>query len=557
MNDLIIRILAQGAGQATSEIQNVAKAGHDLGKSMDNASTASSKLSGALGRVNGGALGEAAQSADRFGLSLKHASEEAGRVGEGLGHLRNMALGVAAAGGVGLVLAESFIGAGLEADRLGAKLSTLMKGAGLGDGIKRVKELGNEIAALTGGDDDAIATAIGQAIATGRTRGLAEYGIVFDETANAAIKAAGGIQTATGKQELFNQVMRLGGEAVATLRANTNEAGAAMGELNVRMGNLQEGIGLGAAQAKAAILGGVLGPILDVMEASPGLQTAAGYFGYIGSTALGAGGSILALTAQLAQTSLGFQAFRVARIANAVATTADTIATDANTIAVIANGNAVTVAAGKVGLLGRARGLVGGIGGIGGAAVGGAARVAAAGVAAIGGAALIGPAAVGTAIYGSAKTLEGLRAVKTETDDELEAKHGQWGGVWAKGGRVLGGMVDPEGTAAGNDAERRALTISNAMRRGSPGAAPRSSRDTAAELAAAQAATLGAANFQMPARAPGARGGGLLNVLADAPRPLTLRVPAPHKSTGPDGTIILKFDDIRIAPGDRGFAAFG
>lgn len=230
--------------------------------------------------------------------------------------VRNASAGLAVAGAAGLMLADNLSDAFVEADRLSGQLTTLLEGRGLGGSVQQVKELANEIASLKGLDDDAVAAAIGQAIATGRTRGLVEYGIVIDKVGQDAIKAAGDISQQAQSQEVLNQVMRASAGAVETLRANTSAATQSLGEMGVRFGNIQEGVGEGAAKTHAAIYEGVISPIFDILEAYPALQEGAGVFLTIGSLAAAGGGSILGIVSQISMVALAFPAIGTAATAS-------------------------------------------------------------------------------------------------------------------------------------------------------------------------------------------------------------------------------------------------
>jgi hypothetical protein len=229
-------------------------------------------------------------------------------------------------------LSDSF----LEADRLGGKLESMLSGKGLSAGIEQVKQLGNEIAGLTGGDDDQIATAIAGAIASGRLNGLREYGIVVSAEGQAAIEAAGKISEQAKAQETLNQVLIAGGAAAGVLRAGMDESTIALGEFNVRWGNLEEGIGQGAAKAKAAILGGLFEPLMRLAEANPGLQDTIGYILYIGGSAGSVIGSVLTLGSQAALTAMSLKTMGITGVGSFAAIRTGAIAAGAATWAAIA-----------------------------------------------------------------------------------------------------------------------------------------------------------------------------------------------------------------------------
>lgn len=259
--DILLR--AVGAATAKSDIKSVSDSAKGLGDAAADAATKAEALKGSLEKI------------------------------------RNAGVGIAAAGAATLVLSNHLSNAFLEADRLGGKLEAMLKGKGLGDSIGKVKELGNEIAALTGNDDDQVSAAIAGAIASGRLMGLREYGIVIDANGKAAIEAAGKISEQAKQQEILNQVLIAGKRAAADLKAGMDDSTASLGEMAVRWGNLEEGIGKGAARVKSALYEGLIDPIFDLLESSPRLQETVGGILQIGGAAASGIGSLVAFVAQI------------------------------------------------------------------------------------------------------------------------------------------------------------------------------------------------------------------------------------------------------------------
>lgn len=319
--EIVVQLAARGVASGISEIAT----------QSDTARTSAAALNDELAKGDGGALDKSATSAENFS--------------DKLGDVRNSALAVAAAGAGLIALGDHFSDAFVEADRLGGRLNTLFASRGLDDQISKVQELGTELAGLTGGDDDATALAIGQAAITGRTNSLREYGIVLDENAKAAIKAAGAAGSQEVAQETLNRVLIAGKAAAEQLRDGQSEATTALGEFSVRLGNVEEGIGRGSASAKAAITEGILNPILSVVEESEGLQSTIGWIATIGGTALSAAGSAVALGAQVGQVIVGLNALRAARLAAAVAATTEAAASGTAAATTAASGVAAGGAA--------------------------------------------------------------------------------------------------------------------------------------------------------------------------------------------------------------------
>ncbi len=262
------------------------------------------------------AMGTAVKnSASGIAQSLKNAVADTEQLKGSLEGVRNAGAGLALASAGALRMAEGFAQAATEAEALGAKMETLLSAAGMSGASEQVRALGDEIAKVASGDNDTIAAELAQAIATGRTRGLVQYGIVIGETGKKAIEAAGEISEAARAQETTNQIMSAGAAAVSRLRENLSTSAQAMNEANHRMAELEEGIGEGSKNAKAAILTGILNPLMSIAEANPGLQEAAGHVLYIGASAGTAIGGILGLGAQVGLLTLAFPNLGAASLA--------------------------------------------------------------------------------------------------------------------------------------------------------------------------------------------------------------------------------------------------
>lgn len=421
ISPIAIRLTAVGEAAVAGAFGNIAGAAHRMGDAI---------------------ASEGGRSATSLGLSEKAAQSLSDR----LGTVRNAAAGIAIAGVAAGALAEHLTSSFLEADRLGGRLESLLKGKGLEDGIGKVKALGNEIAGLTGGDDDAVAAAIAGAVASGRTAALREYGITIDAAGQAAIAAAGKISIQAKSQETLNQVLRAGEAAVKNLKDGMDASTASLGEMGVRWGNLEEGFGKGAARVKASLYEGVISPIFDLLEASPGLQETAGGIISIGAAGLSAAGSIVGFTAQLGQSYLALRALQAARIANttaagagavaqtaeasaqaagAVAATADAEATAADAVASTAAATAATTNAAAQ--TAEAAAMTGS---------GAAAAAAGVSIGALG--AIVGLAVI--SIAGFVTAFKGAADAGSMSADRLRDKWGPLGDLWDSLGEKFGRM---------------------------------------------------------------------------------------------------------------------
>jgi hypothetical protein len=298
LGPIIIKLASTGVEGPVGDFKKVAAGAEHMGNAVEaSGKSAKGAQSGLEGAARGASdLGSAAQTTSGRVDALANRMEKVRNFGAGMGLV---------SAGV-LAIGENSATAFVEADRLGGRLESMMTGKGLQAGIDQVKALGNEIAGLTGGDDDEVSTAIGSAIASGRLNSLREYGIVIDANGKAAIEAAGKISEQAKSQEILNQVLRAGKDAAEVLRSTMDASTATIGEFNVRVGNLQEGIGKGSAQAKASIINNILSPLMSVVEASPGLQKTVGGILEIGGSVGAIGGPMIGLAGQIGMMRLGF-----------------------------------------------------------------------------------------------------------------------------------------------------------------------------------------------------------------------------------------------------------
>ncbi len=323
--DILIRLLSQGGEKVAGDLKGVATSAGQVDKEL-------SKVGDNKGMATAGAQADALRGK--------------------LETVRNAGAALAIAGGGALILANNLSESFLEADRLGGKLESLMKGKGLESGIDSVRRLGDEISDLSGKDNDQVSAAIAGAIASGRVAGLRDYGIAIDAAGMEAIEAAGKISQQAKSQEVLNQVLRAGKTAVENLKVGMSDSAIAIGQVNRRWGDLQEGIGKGATEVRAALANGILLPIIGILEKSPELQQTVGHVLAVGGAALSAGGSVLALGSQVGMTVLSMRALGITGVSSMMAirnfTTATTVGFNLATIAVTGIGIAAAATVGYV-----------------------------------------------------------------------------------------------------------------------------------------------------------------------------------------------------------------
>ncbi len=368
LSALALRITARDEG-ATQTLNRVGDAGKKLGTDVKTgADKAKSELRG-VGDSAARMGQEVAKSGDAgarglnalkdgfkgVGSDAKAAESSVGGLVGSLAKIAGVNIGAAALRSV----SNNLIQAGLEADTLGSKLSTMLNKNEMGAAIGDVQKLGKELSVVTGVDDDEIAKNIASAVTKGRLGGLVEYGIIVDEAGKKSIEAAKGVSELAGRQETLRQVMRAGAEAVGEMRAASSDAALGIGEFDVAFGDAQENVGIGAAAMRAKWLSNFTPILKSLGEGDASALRFAGGLLETGNMAVSALTPLYSVVEGVLAYKNATNLSKLARIAETGATGAATIATTANTAAVVANGNAAAAATLKFRALALARSPLG------------------------------------------------------------------------------------------------------------------------------------------------------------------------------------------------------
>lgn len=342
--DIVLRALGQD--QVKSALAGVGDAAKKTGEDVSKAGA------------------DSANSFDGAGASAVSLTEK-------LEGVRDTAVKVGAAGGALLALGESLSANFVEADRLSAKMESLLSAKGMSGASAAIKQLASDLSDVTGKDDDELGAQIAASVASGRVSSLRELGIAISEQGQASIDAAAKVSDHAKAQETLNQVLIAGAAAVGQMKANLDPATVAAGEFSKDWGNLVESLGAGAARSRAAILGGLVSPTVDFLKLHPDLAATAGSIVEIGGVAVTSGASLVGFAAQalIVAEKLGILGF--AKAADVAASGRVAIASGISAAAITTEGNAALVASGKLAALGRAKMLAGGVAKVAGVATAG------------------------------------------------------------------------------------------------------------------------------------------------------------------------------------------
>lgn len=243
-----------------------------------------------------------AQQTDKLSQSLSDADDKAKSLAGAFTKMHDAGETLSGLGAAGLALSK----ASVDADTLHAKMTGLLAGVNLSEASEQVEKLGTQIAKLEGGDDKEIGANIANAIASGNVDNLQQYGIVVDKVGHEAITAAQNTSKQAGAQEALNQILKAAGPALQAISTNTNDATKAAHAFDTRWSNIEDNIGSGADDIKAALYKNVLSPILDIIEANPGLEKTGGAIFTIGSAGASAVGGVTSVASQIALTAMAF-----------------------------------------------------------------------------------------------------------------------------------------------------------------------------------------------------------------------------------------------------------
>lgn len=335
------RAAIEGARDKTQELRKALDDARSSGASLDDITKAADDLSSHLATVEA----RTAQVHDRF---------------EGL---RNAGAIMAGIGAAGLALSSRLISVAEEGNSVEAQLEAVFKAQGRLNDLQTINDSIGDIAVRGHFDDDdslrkatvlmanwevttaampglleaagrqaqttgqnveELANAFGKAISTGNYQGLKRTAVSFSETETAAIEAAYAVSQQAGQLALVNAITAAVARTTGALGDSLTESQKAANDVARAMDDAMTNSGSGAATAKAQV-DRLLFSVLSVVNASPELETSAGYFGYMGSGAATAAGTILGLTGQIGLAKMGLEAMGITGVASFRAMTAASV----------------------------------------------------------------------------------------------------------------------------------------------------------------------------------------------------------------------------------------
>ena len=355
-NDFAINIVATGAAAAAAEIRRVPRAAEDASRAVErtgeSAEDTARRLEG-MGDAGRAGLGEVENAADGAGGALEDTSQSAATLTDNLGRVRNAGLAMAAIGAVGMTIANNFIQVAEEGEAVEARLKSLLEAQGRLQDMDSINAVVQDVTIKGHFDDDdsirdaavhmasfgvetehintllpraaqqartmgievaGVADGLGKAYSDMNLAPLKRSGLAFTETEIAAVKAAKGVSDVAGRMKFMEVVTAAVDRNTVSLENSLTDTQAAANDAARAMDDAMTSAGTGAAAAKAHV-DTLIASVLGVGNASSGVLEGAGYFGYFGSMALAAGGSVLAVGAQIGMLTLAFPGLGVSALA--------------------------------------------------------------------------------------------------------------------------------------------------------------------------------------------------------------------------------------------------
>jgi hypothetical protein len=380
-----IILKASGGGGVKTEIQGVATAT----KSVD---TELKKVGSNTGFTS------AEAKAKGYWQAVDTATEKTANLSRSMVTLRNGGAALTVAGGAAMALTNHLANVYKEGARADEKLSAMLQKRGEGGRMEEMSGWASKLAdqaalvdddpikeasagllgfgmnakqvrdimpgligqsRLYGQELEGVAMAMGKAFAKGDVGALVKSGVTLDPKEVEKIKAI----TDFGERQaaMFAAVKTSMDNYALSITDGMSEAEKASNRFKKTLDDTQTAIGKGSAAAETS-LGLVGARILGLVSHNPKLAEGAGLvlgYGAAGATAVG---GVATFAGSLGQAYIAIKAMKAGTVAKSIATDIDTISTIANTdasivnaTAVAADGNAAGVAAGKFGLLARAK----------------------------------------------------------------------------------------------------------------------------------------------------------------------------------------------------------
>jgi hypothetical protein len=393
--DIVIRLFAKGGDDVARDFDNVADAGERMGDSLEKSVGRLEKIQAFEGIANAGArLADAGRSVQAFSDSMIQASADDRAITQRLESILKAQKRVQDMAKieteVGRIAVEGHFDDDDSIKEAGVLLASFsVKTEHMG----QMMEMAGRQSRTAGKSIQSVGEQLGKAYSTGNIAMLAKSGLTLGKQEIAAVKAAYGVSKLAGQMKF----MEIVGKAV---RGNTVSLNDSLTETEKRANDATrawDGVvtafGKGGAEAQATTQN-IVGSIGKILDTSPGLVQAAGYWTHFGGQAATAGGSVLEVAGNIGSATVGMKSLGIT--------------------------SSLTFTTMKAG----------------------AASVA------------IAVAAIAATIYGAIKAYQGLQDA-TMGDEELVEKHGVWGEIWSKGGKFLGENkaigYTPLGLAVGNN----------------------------------------------------------------------------------------------------------
>lgn len=311
--------------------------------------------------VDGGAIGmfeSARQAVSGLTEGTNEAEQSANNLNSTLENARNWGAGMAVGGAAALALASNLAEVYREGARADEKLSAMMAKRGEGGRIEEMADWAGELAynaalidddpikeaaaglfgfglnaqqvqqimpgligqsRLYGQSIDSVAQAFGRAYASGNAGALKRSGVTLSQADLDYIEAA--TSEIDKQNRMFEKVNQSMERYALSMTEGLSESEIAANRVTLEMDNLQTAVGEGASVAKTSV-DNIIVSLLQFVNANEGAAYSTGWLLSVGGYAASAGGSMLALAAQIGMVATGFQAMGVSGVASFTAITA-------------------------------------------------------------------------------------------------------------------------------------------------------------------------------------------------------------------------------------------
>ena len=354
-----IRIVIQSAvdSSVASDIARVSGAVERIGDSSAEATGAVENLDAALGSAgDNDGLNSVASSARDATDGINAAANSADALKGKLEGARDQGMKLAAIGGVGVALLGTFanISAGAQdaemrldsilqaQNRMGEKTAILetvqrvtveggfdpeqakelslaaarMASAEIPlDHIKKMLDLVGRGARSTGEEISSLSDVLREGYQNKDMGALQDFNIETKEMQQNSVDAARAISETAGATQFLDFAMEEANKKFGDLKSNTSDLTSASSRLERAGTDAMVNIGAGAAVAQASTLN-LTASVLELVNASPELESAAGYLGYFVSGGAAAVGGLMTVGSQIGLTILSLQSMGITSVAS-------------------------------------------------------------------------------------------------------------------------------------------------------------------------------------------------------------------------------------------------